>query len=368
MPRFSLITPHFQRPALLAEMVRSVQQQTLTDWELLIVDDQSSQADWEAIQQHSSDPRVRLIRRHTGLKGPNTCRNLGLELSLGEFVIFLDSDDLLAPWCLEQRLAAVTAAPECDFWVFQALIFERSPGDRNQLWNNLQGGDDTERFLSSSPPWCMTSPIWRRTAILALGGLDPLLRYGTDSELHTRALIRGLRYQKYPDSLPDVFVRRDDSPRFNRTLTPELFEAQLARVAAGRKLLSSSPSAAALCPLWDKQYFACLEFFIFNAPKPRQWTGKLLADWRTVPGVSPTLLMLMAAYSCCGSLFRRHAYFLLRIARRLVLLAAGHRLLQQDTGFHNARLTAEQFAELERRLSECRQSPSGKTAGLLAVQ
>jgi len=351
MPIFSLITPHFQRPALLAEMVRSVQLQTLNDWELLIVDDQSAAADWDVIQQHGADPRVRLIRRYTGLKGPNTCRNLGLELSRGEFVIFLDSDDLLAPWCLQQRFETTRNASDCNFWVFQTLIFERIPGDRNQLWNSLEGQDDTVRFLSSSPPWCMTSPLWRREAILSIGGLDPVLRYGTDSELHTRALLKGLRYRKYPDLPADVFVRRDDAPRFNRTLTQDLFDAQLARITAGRRLLTSQPAARDLCPLWEKQYFACLEFFIFNAPEPRNWTKRLLEDWQQLPGARRGALMLLAAYALCGRWCRKRAYLLLRVVRRLVLLGPGRRLLQEETGFHSANLDDAKFRALVDRIT-----------------
>ncbi|MGV2336617.1 MAG UNVERIFIED_CONTAM: glycosyltransferase family 2 protein [Planctomycetaceae bacterium] len=225
MPRFSLITPHFQRPALLAEMVRSVQMQTLSDWELLVVDDQSSQEDWDSIQQHGTDPRVRLIRRHTGLKGPNTCRNLGLELSRGEFVIFLDSDDLLAPWCLEQRLAAAADFPDCDFWVFQTLIFERFPGDRNQLWNSLEGHADKERFVASSPPWCMTSPLCAASPFWHLVDLIRCFDTGQIQNCTHGALVKGLQYRKFPDLPPDVFVRRDDTPRFNRSMTTALLEA-----------------------------------------------------------------------------------------------------------------------------------------------
>jgi glycosyltransferase involved in cell wall biosynthesis len=352
MPIVSIITPHYQRPRLLAEMIRSVQAQTFADWELLVVDDQSTAADWEAIQQHSADARIRLIRRYTGLKGPNTCRNLGLELSRGRFVLFLDSDDLLAPWCLKQRLAAFDNAPDTDFLVFQTLIFEATPGDRNQLWNDLGGEKDLQRFLAASPPWCMSSPLWRRESILALGGLDPQLRYGTDSELHTRALVRNLQYRKYPTLLPDMFVRRDDTPRFNRTLSPELLDAQLARVAAGRKLLMGVPNNTQSCQLWQKQYFGCLEFLIYNAPKPRPWTRQLLSDWRLLPGSRAWVRLLLQIYAFVGLCCRRRFYFLLRIMRRLVLLLTGGRLLQQDTGFHTLQLPASVFSQLLAALSD----------------
>ena len=350
MPTVSIITPHFQRPALLAEMIRSVQAQTFQDWELLVVDDQSAEADWESVRRHAVDSRITIVRRHTGLKGPNTCRNLGLELCKGRFVLFLDSDDLLAPWCLEQRLEAFNDAPNEDFLVFQTLIFETSPGDRNQLWNCLDGMNDLERFLAASPPWCMTSPLWRRESILALGGLDPQLRYGTDSELHTRALVRKLRYRKFPTLLPDMFVRRDETPRFNRTISPELLDAQIARVVAGRRLLSGAENNSELCELWQKQYFGCLEFLIYNAPAPAQWTAQLLNDWSLLPGCRRMELLLLRLYALVGLLFRQRAYLLLRITRRMVLLLTGQRLLQQDTGFHSAQLQASAFANLLERL------------------
>jgi glycosyltransferase involved in cell wall biosynthesis len=350
MPSISLITPHYNRPELLAEMVSSVKQQTFVDWELIIVDDQSEDSKWESILANSSDKRVKVTRRHTGHKGPNTCRNIGLELSKGRYIMFLDSDDLLAPWCLSMRLAEFAKRQELDFLVFPVLLFNKHCGDSDTLWNHLEGTDDIERFLGSTPPWCMTSPIWKREKLIEIGGLDPALRYGTDSELHTRALIHGLRYAKITYSLPDTFIRRDSTPRFNSTISEGLMQAQIDRLSAGRLLLTNNNCPPHYFNLFQRQYFSCLEYFIFNAPQPTKWIKLLIADWNLLPVTTKFDISLMRTYGIAGAFFRKHLYLLLRISRRLILWLRGNTHKCQDTGFHSKKLDPLLFSKLKKEL------------------
>lgn len=352
MKTISIITAHYRRPQLLRQMIESVQRQTDHDWELIVIDDQSPAKDWTEITSLATDPRIRIIRRNTGLKGPNTCRNLGLEVSIGEYVIFLDSDDILAPWCLEERRAAFAAYTHLDFLVFPVLLFRDKCGDSDLLWNDLEGNADLSRFLGSTPPWCITSPIWKRESLLGIEGLDPILRYGTDSELHTRALVRGLGYKKMTGHLPDTFIRRDDTPRFNTEITDQLLQAQIDRISAGRKLLVRYECSIELCNLWQKQCFSCLEFLIYNAPKPGKWISLLIAEWMKLPGTRHSDLMLMRAYALCGTLFRRRLYLLLRIARRIVISLRGRFLLDANGGFHSSRLDTERLSQVLKRLAD----------------
>jgi hypothetical protein len=76
-----------------------------------------------------------------------------------------------------------------------------------------------------------------------------------------------------------------------------------------------------------------------------------LDDWRLLPDSQAALLMVLGVYAFVGRWCRKHAYLLLRITRRMVLIALGQRLLQQDTGFHAAELSVESFAEISRRIS-----------------
>ncbi|MFM7832340.1 MAG: glycosyltransferase family A protein, partial [Planctomycetaceae bacterium] len=118
----SVIIPHFQRLQLLQQTLLSLQQQSFTDWEAIVVDDGSAPPVWTQLQQLQSE-RVRVLRREDGVKGPSRCRNLGLNAARGEFVLFLDSDDLLGSDCLRARSRTIAQHPDYDFWVFPAELF-----------------------------------------------------------------------------------------------------------------------------------------------------------------------------------------------------------------------------------------------------
>lgn len=104
-PTVSVVTPAFNAAWIVGEAIRSVQSQTFTDWELVIVDDCSTDSTAAVIGQFaSSDERIRLLRQ-TVNSGPAGARNAALAASRGRFVAFLDSDDLWLPRKLEQQLS-----------------------------------------------------------------------------------------------------------------------------------------------------------------------------------------------------------------------------------------------------------------------
>ena len=174
--------------------------------EAIVVDDGS---DDDTIQRMESlsqkESRIRFLRRDREPGGTNVCRNLGLEVSAGKYVILLDSDDALAPFCLEQRVDTMQNHPNLDFGVFPTRVFREQPGDTAFLWNAETEEDDINRFLSLDVPWNITSPIWRRPALTVLGPCDVGLICGQDWIFHIRALTKHLSYQKFPR--PDSFYR-----------------------------------------------------------------------------------------------------------------------------------------------------------------
>lgn len=350
-PAVSIITPHFDRPGLLRDMVDSVISQSFSSWELIIVDDQSSDDHFAEIRKLSEHEQIQVLRRERSPKGPSHCRNLGLALARGSFVLFLDSDDLLAPWCLEDRVTVLQDRPELDFAVFPVLLFHSVPGDRNLLWNRLTGGDDLERFLGSTPPWCMTSPLWRSKAVRGIGGLAINLRYGTDSELHTRALLRGLHYEKFPEHLPDMFVRRDETPRFNAERSDALLDAHFARLTTTTRMLVDSKAEPGLFRLWEVQYFAELEFLIFNAPQPGRFTDRLFEDWSALPGSRKSTLPVLRFYAWIASVTRDRCYLVLRLTRKMILrLIPSHLRPDSEDRFHQTSLEEKRFEALQRQL------------------
>ena len=109
-PRFSVIIPTYGRPRYLAEAVDSVLAQTVRDLECIVVDDASP----EPIDV-PSDPRIRVVRLAAN-GGSAAARNAGIEAATGEFVTFLDDDDLFAADRLELALAGLDRAAVALCW------------------------------------------------------------------------------------------------------------------------------------------------------------------------------------------------------------------------------------------------------------
>lgn len=105
MARVSVITPAYNAEEFLEETVRSVLQQTFSDWEMIIVDDCSSDNTFVIAQQFAKqDARIRVFRNDKN-SGVAATRNKALDLAVGDYIAFLDSDDLWLPQKLEKQVA-----------------------------------------------------------------------------------------------------------------------------------------------------------------------------------------------------------------------------------------------------------------------
>lgn len=194
----SIIIPNYNRAGLLRQALDSVLKQTYPNWEVVVVDDGSTDASMELLAGYADrDARIRYSPRRSPVKGASVCRNEGFAASGGDFVIFLDSDDLLAPFCLKRRMKTVSEYPDHDFWVFGTLLFKQFPGDNKVLLNVETEEDPLERFLKMDVMWLATGPLWRRKAIGSLGGWDEKLKSGQDWDLSVRALIHGLKFRYF---------------------------------------------------------------------------------------------------------------------------------------------------------------------------
>lgn len=108
MPAVSVVIPTWNRLPLLLQAVDSVRAQTFADWELIVADDGSTDGSAEAVEA-LGDPRIRALRLPHGAD-EGRARNAGVAASSGEWVAFLDSDDLWMPHKLEVQFAASRAA------------------------------------------------------------------------------------------------------------------------------------------------------------------------------------------------------------------------------------------------------------------
>jgi glycosyltransferase involved in cell wall biosynthesis len=130
--------------------------------------------------------------------GANVCRNLGLSEARGEFIVFLDSDDLLTPECLGRRVETMRRNQDLDFAVFRADVFVEDPNKPYGLWHPQTPGDDLNRFLQHECIWDITGPCWRKTAFAKFGVFDESLLSMQDFDLHIRVMAGSAQYIKFP--------------------------------------------------------------------------------------------------------------------------------------------------------------------------
>lgn len=98
--RFSIIVPIYNANEFLRECLESIYRQDYTDYEVLLIDDGSKDNSVDICNAYTDDPRFILIQKENG--GVSSARNMGIEKAIGEYILFIDADDILADHALHQ--------------------------------------------------------------------------------------------------------------------------------------------------------------------------------------------------------------------------------------------------------------------------
>lgn len=195
-PLVSIIVPLFNRADLISETLDSVLAQTDARWECLIVDDGSTDQSMEVAQSYiEQDERFSLQRNKSNKHNANVCRNLGISKARGDYIIFLDSDDLLVP----ERVASTIQDFESfdgDALIYKCELFEKQPGDLGFMHNRFDIEDDILAFLCNDLPWLTSSGSWRTEAVKRIDGWDEELVRIQDWYFHMKALLQGATYRR----------------------------------------------------------------------------------------------------------------------------------------------------------------------------
>lgn len=176
--KFSIITPLFNKADYFAETAASVLDQTWADWEWIVVDDGSTDSSFDVAQKTAGhDPRVVFLRQSNS--GPCTARNAGVAVARGEWLLFLDADDLLERDCLERFAAACQGQAD----IHVAGWRESVAGGGGVRWGIGHAAPNANVLLLNTAiaqtPWIITAAVVRRELIqgpcLWEVGMDRLL-------------------------------------------------------------------------------------------------------------------------------------------------------------------------------------------------
>lgn len=204
-PKVSIVMSVYNCERYVGEAVKSMLQQTFSDFEFIIVNDGSTDQTPEILRQFD-DPRILVIdQRNSGL---TVSLNRGIRLAKGEYIARMDADDLSEPERLEKQVEALDRNPgigvvSCWYKVIDEngflLAYKRLPNDVKQL----------AKLLMRDNPICHGSVMMRKRAIQTVGLYNENLRYAQDYELWLRMLRQGYGFYVIPEFLYSYRISPD---------------------------------------------------------------------------------------------------------------------------------------------------------------
>ena len=173
--RFSVVIPTYNRSSTIARAINSVIDQSYTNWELVVVDDGSSDNTDKVVNQYLEDLRIKYVKQSN--QGVCAARNRGAELAKGEFLVFLDSDDWFSDDLLEGYISQVTIK-ELKLVFAKAMVYNSDNAEVKLLGffnpNNLKQHALTGTFTID------------RLLFLSIGGYNEKISYSENSDLFIR--------------------------------------------------------------------------------------------------------------------------------------------------------------------------------------
>lgn len=255
----STIIPVFNRPLLLQEAVDSVLRQTYRPIEIIIVDDGSTDATPEVIRrlEVSAPAVIRAFRQVNA--GPGVARETGRQAARGEFIQYLDSDDLLLPRKFELQVGALREYPDCDIAYGKTQFVQI--GEPAEPYAHRRTGERIEFLFPAlllSRWWCTQTPLYRRSLTDNIGAWSALWNE-EDWEYDARAAALGAKLC-YCDEF--VSIQRSHEPEQHLCDQGDNDPKKLRDRAIAHRLILSHAQAAGITPEQPEMWHFARELFL----------------------------------------------------------------------------------------------------------
>ncbi|MET0466194.1 MAG: glycosyltransferase family A protein, partial [Chitinophagaceae bacterium] len=223
-PLVSVIMPAYNAEKHIAESIQCVIDQDYPDWELLVVDDGSSDKTATIIQHFADkDSRIKYIYQQNGRQGK--ARNNGLRHARGEYIAFLDADDLWIPDKLSIQVA-IMQSRNVDLLYADYFYFRDQPGQGQALnlaSGSFYGPENFEYYLATNRVGILTVMV-KKQLVDAVGGFteDPAIQNAEDLHLWQKLYLAGGRFESLKQQLAYYRAVPDSSSSADRQV---IFEA-----------------------------------------------------------------------------------------------------------------------------------------------
>lgn len=214
-PKVSVITSTYHRPELLKRAIESVQAQTFTDWEMIIVNDDPD-IETKSMVEAFGDKRLTYIAMGGKFGCDTRPKNHGIQSSVGEYIAFLDDDSCYRPDHLQALVVALEANKDVDVVYGDRWIFDQENSVSIGIFHEF------DPFLMMRRNYIDTSDVLcRKSAIVEVGGFDERYKKYVDWNLWVRMMKAGYKFKRVPLVLTDYHVyphsksnRQEDSKGF----------------------------------------------------------------------------------------------------------------------------------------------------------
>lgn len=183
-PVVSVIMPTFNDRRVIGDAIQSIVDQTFGSWELLVVDDASTDGTADFVAKNFPDPRISVIRMESN-SGSGICRNRAIAAARGAFVAVMDADDISLPQRLELQVEQLTLDPELGAVSAQVLEFGTWGGPVPGSWPT-DNSDIKARQMAKKMPIPHPAAMFRRQQVLDVGGYDEACLRAQDYSLLLR--------------------------------------------------------------------------------------------------------------------------------------------------------------------------------------
>lgn len=207
----SVVIPCFNVEHFITECIESVVSQTHQELEIICVDNNSTDNTWETfLELKNKYPNIFLVQEMK--KGANAARNKGLDIAKGEWIQFLDADDLIEPKKIEHQINLVQSASNLVSFVAGAYVKKFLDG--NKIILNVS---TINEFVSPFINKCgiTSSNLWNRNSLIQIGGWNEILNSSQETDLMLRLIFKNHKYVL--DLEPKTIVRQRESGQISQS-------------------------------------------------------------------------------------------------------------------------------------------------------
>lgn len=290
----------YNRGHLIGSSLKSILEQSYINWECIIIDDGSTDETPEVIQKFIElDPRFKYYKRDNNYKkGLPGCRNMGLDIAKGDFIIFFDDDDVVHPQNLEVSLTYLSRI-EVDFCNFQKEPFYQSPpkfmGIVPEAINSSKLDiSDLDNFIIGERTMASCTVLWKKSCFRNIRFIEEL-NYAEEWECYSRILMNGYSgisidstlyfNKKHPQSNTGQFHNNDSIRKSSKILAAKKIIVNL----KNHDLLSKAIKQFFIRLSFTLKSYELLKFTLANTTNSNFNSIKYVIGFKLYPILKPLL-------------------------------------------------------------------------------